>query len=263
MTLTAAHTEELYEQADRQHEQVDICNDEFQTVLAEAINADDGEPDEQWKKMVGAREGTRLAHGGNVLKELRGAGTVYDWRDSPWTPANGGWINLKLFVQHIPVVRNIDGIGDMVTLRNVLVSQGLMVQCCTDREGNVGLFTPFNVLCYQARGANQVSCGCEHMHATTNEPWTQRQLRAMAWVIQLCDEKHDVKRTRGRLGSGNGVVRVHEEGQVWHEEVADAAGHHDRSDPWGNTPHDVVIDHWEYVQHCILFFREHGHFVGA
>ena len=41
-----------------------------------------------------------------------------------------------------------------------------MVQFSTDASGNVAMFTKANRLCFQARGANSVSCGIEHMHAT-------------------------------------------------------------------------------------------------
>jgi hypothetical protein len=265
VALTTAQTEALYERAHRDLETRELCGEDFLGELARAINADGGEPHPDWKKMAAAPLGAGVPGNGKVLKELRGAGKVYDWRDSDWTPTNGGRINLRLFVQHIPVIRNVDGIADIVTLRNALVAQGLMVQCCTDREGNVGLFTPFDFLCYQAKGANQISCGCENMLFSTAEDWSKLQLRAMAWVIQLCERPAHggVPQTRGRLGSGSGVVRVLEEGQVWHSEVSDAAGFHDRSDPWGDTPHDVVVERWEYVQHCIRFFDEHGHFEGA
>src|SRR4051794_32633612 len=114
----------------------------------------------EWLEVTRAKVGERIYGNGRVLKDLPGAGRVYDWRDSAWTPSNGGKITPLIFVQHIPVVPNKDGIADFIRLRDVLVAQGLMVQSATDRDGNVALFTPFNALCYQARGANAVSCGC-------------------------------------------------------------------------------------------------------
>jgi N-acetylmuramoyl-L-alanine amidase len=265
MSLTLAQTEHLYEASHLALEQRELCGPDFLAALADAVEADGGDPHPDWWKLAKAPLGASrgLPGGGEVLKDIKGMGRVYDWRESSWTPSNGGRIDVRLFVQHIPVVRNVDGIADMVTLRNVLVAQGLMVQSCTDREGNVGLFTPFDSLCYQAKGANQFSTGCEHMHLSTSEDWSKQQLRAMAWLIQLCERKHDVKRTRGRLAGGGGIARVLEEGQVWHSEVSAAAGFNDRSDPWGNTPHDVVVERWEYVQHCIGFFEDNGHFDGA
>lgn len=264
MILSLAQTEQFYEQAHPDLEHLEVCGEEFSAELAKAINAEGGEPPEEWKKVANAPLGASLPGGGKVLKKLPGAGKVYDWRDSSWTPVNGGRTKPLVFVQHIPVVPNVDGIADFVTLRNVLVAQGLMVQSATDREGNVALYTPFSSLCYQARGANQVATGCEHMHYLTSEDWTLKQLRAMAWLIQLAERSDNIPRTRGRLGQGSGVVRVLEAGQVWHSEVSDAAGYHDRSDPWGGTSRDKVIERWEYVQSAIKYFEDHdGSFIGA
>lgn len=262
--LTLKETEELYSSMDLSLEQPgDICGARFAEQLADAVEADGGEPPLEWKLASASREGASVPGHGKVLKEIRGAGKVYDWRDSSWTPVNGGRISLRGFTHHIPVVRNVDGYADIVTLRNVLVAQDLMVQTCTDREGNIGLFTPFDMLCYQARGGNQLTTGCEHMHLSTSEDWSKRQLRSMAWVIQLCERKHHVPRTRWRLSPGDGVVRFRAPGQGWHSEIAYYAGYKDRSDPWGNTPHDVVLERWAYVRHCIEFFEKHGHFSGA
>lgn len=263
MKLTPAETEGVYERSHVQLEQRDVCDETVVKAIEEAINADGGEPHPAWKKMLSAREGSSITGGGVVLKDIRGIGKVYDWRDSSWTPANGGRINLYGFTHHIPVIRNVDGIADFITLRNVLVAQGLMVQSTTDRDGNIGLFTPFNYLCYHNKGGNQVFTGCEHMHYLTSEDWSKQQLRAMAWLIQLCERKHDVPNRRWDLDSGNGVVRVRAKGQGWHQEVSDYAGYHDRVDPWGNTSHSTIVERWEYVQSCIRFFNEHGHFEGA
>jgi hypothetical protein len=263
MKLSPGQVESLYERAHPSLEERDVCDEDVVAALVEAINSDGGEPPQEWKKMARAREGASIPGGGCVLKDIRGAGKVYDWRDSSWTPPNGGRIDLYGFTHHIPVVRNVDGIGDFVTLRNVLVPQGLMVQTSTDREGNIALYTPFDFLCYHNKGGNQVFTGCEHMHFSTSEDWSKQQMRAMAWLIQLCDRKHDVPRTRWDLDSGNGVVRVQKKGQGWHSEVAHYAGFNDRSDPWGDTDHDTVVERWEYVQHCIKFFEDHGHFEGA
>jgi hypothetical protein len=265
-TLTAAQTEAIYESTHPALEQQELCGDEFSEALVEAINADGGEPAPEWKQLeVETKRGqtSGLVGNGRILKEIKGMGTVYDWRDSDWTPVNGGRFGVRGFTHHIPVIRNVDGIGDIVTLRNVLVAQNLMVQTCTDREGNVGLFAPFDILCYHNRGGNQLFTGCEHMHYLASEDWTKRQLRAWAWLIQLCERKHDVIRTRWRLGYGDGVCRVLEEGQGWHSEVSRYAGYNDRSDPWGSTPHDVVVERWEYIQSCIKYFELHGHFEGA
>lgn len=214
-----------------------------------------GEFDEELDRLIGDT-GDRVVGGGVVLKDLPGAGRVYDWRDSSWTPTNGGPITPLIFVQHIPVVPNVAGIADFVRLRDVLVAQGLMIHSATDREGNVALFTPFDYLNYQARGANSFSCGCEHMHMTTAEDWTEKQFRAAAWVVNLAKNKHDIPAATGELGSGNGVVRVLDEGQVSHQRVSAAAGYNDRSDPGSGYS-------FSHVRELVIWWREHSSFVGA
>jgi hypothetical protein len=238
-----------------EHEQLDACGDTW-VVPEGAEEPPPGLFSAPVDNIAAARVGDRLIGDGTVLKEIRGMGKVYDWRTSPWTPANGGKIKPLVFVQHIPVVRNVAGIGDFITLRNVLVAQGLMVQTATDAEGNVALYTPFDQLCYQARGANQISTGCEHMHATTGEAWSKRQLRAAAWLVQLAERKHGIPPSWGALGAGPGVVKVLRRGQTSHETVSAKAGYNDRSDPGPGYDH-------AYVSHCVKFFKQHGHFAGA
>jgi hypothetical protein len=217
----------------------------------------------EWTRALTAREGEAIVGGGMKLKTIKGMGTVYDWRDASWSRPNGGRINPLVFVQHIPVVPNVQGIGDFVTLRNVLVAQGLMVQAATDREGNVALFTRFDELCFQARGANQFSCGAEHMHMTIGEAWSRKQLRAAAWLVQLAKRKHGIPTALGRLGAGDGLARVLKRGQTTHMAVSHYAGFNDRSDPDGhiNGSHDGYD--FDYVRHCVVFFDQHGHFSGA
>lgn len=230
-----------------EHEQRDICDTPPNVATG---------PGQPWSVVAGAPVGDRVIGGGLVLKEIPGMGKVYDWRSSTWTPANGGRINPLVFVQHIPVVPNTTGIADFVTLRNVLVAQGLMVQSATDREGNVALFTPFDVLCYQAKGANQFSCGCEHMHVSTGELWSRMQLRAAGWLVQLAERKHGIPLGMANLNDGDGVVRVARRGQTSHKNVSARAGYNDRTDPGGGYD-------WDYVKHCAVFFKEHGHMKGA
>lgn len=206
--------------------------------------------------IMGARSGSRVVGGGKVLKEIRGMGKVYDWRESAWTPVNGGRFRPLMFTHHIPVIPNMQGIADFVRLRDVLVAQALMVQSATDREGNAALFTPFDFICFHARGANQLSTGCEHMHLTIGEDWTKRQLRAAAWLVQLAQRKHGIPTGNARMLRGNGVVRVVRKGQTTHRAVAEKAGFHDRSDPGPGYDR-------EYVRHCVKFFDRHGHFEGA
>jgi hypothetical protein len=242
------------------HEERDIH--EADEALAVAVNALRGDFHPDWKLAARAHLNATVPNGGTVYADIEGMGRVYDWRDSPWTPVNGGRIDPNAMVQHIPVVRNVDGIGDFITLRNVLVGQGLMVQRSTDAEGNVALFTPNNSLCYQARGLNQQSCGCEHMHFSLTEAWTKRQLRAVAWVIWQA--KHtdgiEIPIGKGRLASGgSGVARIVEPGQVTHKDEADKAGYHDRSDP-GDL---LWVEHWDEVQHNVHYYDAHKSFVGA
>lgn len=209
-----------------------------------------------WKTAATAAPLTAVVGGGVKLKSIPGMGSVYDWRQAAWSRPNGGRTKPLVFVQHIPVVPNASGIQDFVTLRNVLVAQGLMVQSATDREGNVALFTRFDELCFQARGANQFSCGAEHMHMSTGEEWTKRQLRAAAWLVQLAEVKHGIPAGMAKMGAGAGVAKVLRKGQTTHRRVSTAAGFNDRSDPGPGYDFD-------YVKHCVDFYKRHHHFEGA
>lgn len=254
--LQLARAEVAYRKALKRSdlEAKDICSVFHDHVVP--LTAQVGVEHDDWKHAALQPEGASIVGGGRVLKKVRGMGTVYDWRHTNWAPANGGTIKLQVFVQHIPVVRNMAGIADFVVLRNVLVAQGLMVQQATDRDGNVALYTPMNSLCFQARGANQFSTGTEHMHMTTGEEWSKKQLRASAWIINQASLVHGVTIQNGRLSGGSGVARVAKKGQVSHMAVSKAAGFNDRVDP-GNR-YD-----WEYVRHCVMYFRKHSHFEGA
>jgi hypothetical protein len=244
-----------YRSADLANEQRDIH--EADEALAEALAAlHTGDPHPDFVAAMSQPLGASIVGHGKKLKSIKGMGTVYDWRSSVWTPSNGGKIKPLIFVQHIPVVPNKPGIADFVTLRNVLVAQGLMVQSATDRDGNAALFTPFDSLCFQAKGANSFSCGAEHMHMTTSEPWTKKQLRASAWLCQLAKDKHGIPLTHAKLGKGSGLVRVLKKGQTRHKDVSDFSGQFNRSDP--GPGYD-----FEYVRHCVIYFDKHGHFEGA
>jgi hypothetical protein len=193
-----------------------------------------------------------LIGGGKILKHVPGMGAVYDWRDSPWTPVPQGGVKIKpiVFVQHIPVVPNMEGIADFVRLRDVLVAQGLMVQNATDSDGNVALFTPMDIMCWQARGANQFSCGTEHMHLSIGEEWTRRQLRAAAWLVNQAHDKHGIPIARAALGTGSGgIAKVVKRGQISHMRVSKSAGYNDRSDP--GEGYD-----WEYVRRAVVTYRQ-------
>jgi hypothetical protein len=182
--------------------------------------------------------------------KILGAGTVYDWRGTGLLPPSGGPIALRAFVHHIPVIPNMAGIGDFYTLASVLRAQGLSLQFATDREGNVALFNEANRLCYQAKGANSQSCGCEHMHATITEPWAERQYRAAAWLTWWVHKNHGLPLRQGWLRSGPGLAVVSRSGHVTHERVSDAAGFHDRTDPGAlfERSHVFELAHW-YDEH--------------
>ena len=193
---------------------------------------------------------------GKIIKELKGAGKVFDFRGTDVLPPSGGVIQPLIMVEHIPVVPNVEGPADFLTLARVLKAQGLSLQASTDREGNVALFNPLNRLCFQARGANSVSCGVEHMHMTIEEDWTKEQFRAAGWLWQFAEHEHGIPLRVARLSSGAGRVGVLRRGHTSHQRVSAAAGFNDRSDPGGKFD-------WEYVRHSALFFKQHGHFQGA
>lgn len=192
-----------------------------------------------------------------VVKELGGAGKVYDWRGTGLLRPSAGTIKPLIMVEHIPVVPNKAGIQDFLDLARVLRAQGLSLQAATDRDGNVALFTPLHSCCWQARGVNQQSCGVEHMHMAVSEEWTKKQLRASAWLWQYAEREYGIPLRVGKLAPGGpGLARVIKRGHVSHERVSQAAGFNDRVDP--GPKYD-----WEYVRHAALFFKAHGHFTGA
>jgi hypothetical protein len=190
-----------------------------------------------------------------VIKSLRGAGKIYDWRGTGLLPPNGGLIRPLIGIEHIPVVRNVQGTGDFVTLANVLRVQGLSLQTATDSEGNIALYNPLNRLCYQARGSNQISYGTEHMHLTVGESWSKKQLRAAAWIWQYAEREFGIPVQTAVLGRGI-PTPVLKRGHISHKNQAKAAGYNDRIDP--GTGFDVP-----YVAHCVAYFKRKGHFEGA
>jgi len=195
----------------------------------------------------------------SVLKTLRIAegerSSIFDYRGE--TSPNGGAIGLKACVHHIPVVPNGPGHTDFDTLRRVLLAQGLMVQMSTDRDGNVALFTRADRLCYQARGANSIACGIEHMHMTVGEDWSKKQMRAAAWIAQYLEREFNMPLQMADLEpGGHGVARVVRKGHTSHQQVSRMAGYNDRSDPGPGFD-------YEYMFHAAKWFRRHGHFVGA
>ena len=190
-----------------------------------------------------------------VLKQIPGAGKVYDFRGTGLCPPNGGRINCQIWVEHIPVIRNQAGPQDLITLGRVLKAQGLAVQLGTDAEGNVAIYTEPWELCYHARGANTVGGGTEHMHYGIGEPWTDLQFRAAAWCWQYTYRKCGVPIGMGKLTPGR-PVGVKRKGHTSHRNVSAKAGYNDRSDPGNGFDWDRVAS---YADH----YLEHQTFKGA
>lgn len=179
---------------------------------------------------------------------------VWDYRAE--TSANGGQINLRACVHHIPVIHNVKGRADLDVLRRVLLAQGLMVQFATDAEGNVALYTRADRLCYHARGANSVTCGIEHMHFLTSEPWSRRQMMAAAWIAQYLQREHGIPLRMADVEPGQGVALIVRSGHTSHQQISRMAGFNDRRDPGQGFDYERMFG-------AAAFFARHGHFVGA
>lgn len=194
-----------------------------------------------------------------VAKHLRIAegktSTIWDYRAE--TPANGGIIPLRACIHHIPVVRQMPGHADFDVLRRVLLDQGLMVQFSDDADGNVALYTRANRLCYQARGANSWSCGVEHMHYLTSDPWATMQMRSAGWIAQYLEREFGLPLRMADLEpAGPKLAKAVRTGHTSHEQVSKVAGYNDRSDPGPGFDYEKMF-------HNARFFKAHGHFVGA
>src|SRR5215207_3196520 len=112
MALEAVRDRVAYHRA-RLHpelEQRDLCSTDIY-LDTEALTEHP-----EFNQARSAPDGAGIIGNGKILKRIPGMGTVYDWRASPWTPANGGRITPVVFVQHIPVVPNMSGIADFVRL---------------------------------------------------------------------------------------------------------------------------------------------------
>jgi len=180
---------------------------------------------------------------------------IFDFRGV--TSPNGGRIELRACVHHIPVIHNVAGRGDLDALRSVLVNEGLMVQFSTDAEGNIAMYTPADRLCFHARGANSFTCGIEHMHFTTDERWFKKQLRAAAWIAQYLEKRFDLPLEMATVEPGGaGIARIVKRGHTSHQLISQEARFNDRTDPGSGFD-------YEYVFHAARFFKRHGHFVGA
>lgn len=164
------------------------------------------------------------------VRKIPGGVTIRDYRGTGLCPPNGGRIRPLIFVQHIPVIRNKPGTEDLITLGRVLKQQGLAVQAGTDAEGNVAQYTRLDELCYHARGANSVSMGCEHMHYSISEEWTEAQMRAAAWLAHHASVSYGIPLQRAILGQGR-PTKVQRRGHTSHANQSAKAGFNDRSDP--------------------------------
>jgi hypothetical protein len=169
-------------------------------------------------------------------------GKVYDYRGTGLCPPSGGRIRPLIMVHHIPVVAQIGGTADFEKLGDILRGKGLAIQAATDAEGNVALYTRWDQLCFGQRGANQVASGVEHMHLTTAERWTERQMRAAAWCANQVWVNFAIPPHRGILGAGPGRVKVQRRGHTSHQNVSNKAGFHDRSDPGPNFDYAHLYD---------------------
>lgn len=189
--------------------------------------------------------------------DVRGMGTVYDYRGTGLLRPNGGIIRLEGHVHHIPVMRDQAGAADFISLAGVLKAQGLSLQFATDGEGNVCLYNNANVLCYQARGVNSRACGTEHMHMSIGQDWREVQFRAAAWLEWWLERNYGIPNRNGILvPNGPGQARFKRTGHVTHRKVSEVAGFFDRSDP---GPGFV---RW-HVHRLAGFYAAHRHFKGA
>ena len=180
-------------------------------------------------------------------------GKVFDYRGTGLCNPNGGRMRPLVMVHHIPVVSNVSGTADFVTLGDILRGKGLAIQASTDAEGNVALFTRFDEFCFGHRGANQLGCGVEHMHRTVDEAWTEKQMRAAAWCAAQVWISHAIPPRGAVLLEGRPVVKVQRRGHTSHKTVSDLAGFNDRSDPGAGFK-------FAHLYELTRFFREHGRF---
>jgi hypothetical protein len=169
------------------------------------------------------------------VKTIPGGVTVRDYRGTGLCPpvkSGGRPITIRplIYIQHIPVIHNVVGIQDGITLGNVLRDEGLNVANGTDSEGNIFLYTKMNQLCYHARGSNQLSTGTEHMHFLLDEPWTERQYRAAAWLAYVAKTSYGIPYAIAGMRRGN-PTPITKRGHASHQRQAAMAGFNDRRDP--------------------------------
>jgi hypothetical protein len=195
-------------------------------------------------------------------------GKVFDFRGTGLLPANpGGRIRPLVFVHHIPVVENVVGLADFEKLASILKGRGLAIQAATDAEGNVALFSRLDEKCFGHLGANHVACGAEHMHAGLDEEWTEKQMRAAAWLSHRAWRSFDIRPRRAILVPGDGhfegaefvldkPVGVQRRGHTSHKNVSAKIGSHQRFDPGSKFS-------FKHLYELTRFFHEHHTFEGA
>ena len=222
----------------------------------EARDLHEGDEAGAWERaMAGATERDVAT----VLKTLQIAenqtSKIFDYRGS--TSPNGGRIDLRACVHHIPVINNVDGRPDIDLLRQVLLDRGVMVQFGTDAVGNVAVFARANRLCFHAKGANSITCGVQHLHLAVGDPWSRKQVRAAAWIAQFLEREFDIPlRVADVEPNGPGRVQIMRKGHTTHRKISHEAGFDDRIDPGAGFD-------FERVFAAARFFSKHGHFVGA
>jgi hypothetical protein len=188
------------------------------------------------------------------VKKIPGGVTIYDFRGTgACPPVPGSRFRPLVYVHHIPVIKNAAGLSDIHALASVLKNRGLAVQHATDAEGNVALFSRMDEMCWHAKGANSISVGCEHMHFTTDQPWSDRQMRAAAWLAVAAERSFGIPLQDGWLRAGNGEVGVRRRGHTTHEIVSAKAGYNDRSDPGPGFRLGRVYE-------LARYFKRHGRF---
>lgn len=232
--------------------------EEFESLLASPDAV--GEALENFERKVRDDADIAMARFGQpkLVKTIRWKGKtqvkVWDYRH--FTSSNLGPITPYLYVDHIPVIHQAAGLEDINTLWRVLVGQGLMVHRADDAGGNVAMFTGLNVGNYQAKGANSISVGNEHMHYGINDPWSRKQMMAAAFASWQAYEYANITTRYGSIGSGNGYVTVRKRGHVTHKRVSAAAGYFDRSDPGPTWENGVDTE----VAELARFYNTHHHF---
>lgn len=190
----------------------------------------------------------------NVIDVKGMGGKFYDFRGTGLLPPSGGLIRVQVGVEHIPVIHQAAGLDDFFTLASVLRQRGLSLQAATDGTGNAVQYNRLDALCWQAKGANSISYGVEHMHFAIDEAWSRRQFRAAAYMMWRAQEYQGIPLIGGKLVQlAPGVVGATRKGHVSHKYVSATAGFFDRVDPG-------PLFRWQHCYELAAFFDEHRRF---